>query len=117
MSNTSVPAAAEGMSAYPRNPQRIGFVRELLMRWGARAENASVNQTPVQESFMEEHRVKAQFLKDFATGKYGDLQSEDIDALLWSFLPEEDLDEAIRAVEGGVACSYSTFPSRSYPTG
>ncbi len=293
MSNTSVPAAAEGMSAYPRNPQRIGFVRELLMRWGARAENASVNQTPVQESFMnqhvdrralltssataaaaiavaseearggtsassvsreleglidakhaayerfeaaigragpleeehlpkgrelfvplsigggqsrslryselevveadlrddikrryaeqrqklvalskvapdlgrqstaalrkaeqadlrtlkrlikderarrsavgleqainerneasdaersalnavcsyrctsmEEHRVKAQFLKDFATGKYGDLQSEDIDALLWSFLPEEDLDEAIRAVEGGVA--------------
>lgn len=26
---------------------------------------------------MEEHRVKAEFLMEFATGKYGDLQSED----------------------------------------
>lgn len=50
---------------------------------------------------MEEHRAKAEFLKDFATGKYGDLQPEDIDALLWSFLPEEALDEAVKASEGG----------------
>ncbi|ADV12917.1 hypothetical protein Mesci_3800 [Mesorhizobium ciceri biovar biserrulae WSM1271] len=49
---------------------------------------------------MEEHRVRAKFLMEFATGKYGDLQTEDIDALLWSFLPEEALDEAVRASEG-----------------
>lgn len=48
---------------------------------------------------MEEHRVKAEFLKDFATGKYGDLQSEDVDALLWSFLPLEALEAAVEAVE------------------
>ncbi|MER8745861.1 hypothetical protein NKH54_22660 [Mesorhizobium sp. M1004] len=52
---------------------------------------------------MEEHRVKSQFLMEFATGKYGDLQSEDIDALLWSFLPVEALEAAVEAVEGGVA--------------
>ncbi|RWN47386.1 MAG: hypothetical protein EOS03_13660 [Mesorhizobium sp.] len=46
---------------------------------------------------MEEHRIKAEFLKDFATGKYGDLQSEDVDALLWSFLPEEALEAAVKA--------------------
>lgn len=49
---------------------------------------------------MEEHRVKAEFLKDFATGKYGDLQPEDVDALLWSFLPVEALEAAIGSVEG-----------------
>ena len=49
---------------------------------------------------MEEHRVKAEFLKDFATGKYGDLQPEDVDALLWSFLPVEALEAAVEAVEG-----------------
>ncbi|WP_164757791.1 hypothetical protein [Mesorhizobium sp. M7D.F.Ca.US.004.01.2.1] len=52
---------------------------------------------------MEEHRVKAEFLKEFATGKYGDLQTEDIDALLWSFLPEEALEDAVKASEGGAA--------------
>ncbi|MCA0000985.1 MULTISPECIES: hypothetical protein [unclassified Mesorhizobium] len=52
---------------------------------------------------MEEHRVKAEFLLEFATGKFGDLQPEDVDALLWSFLPEEALEEAVKAVEGGVA--------------
>ncbi|UVK55089.1 hypothetical protein DBIPINDM_001579 [Mesorhizobium sp. AR02] len=46
---------------------------------------------------MEEHRVKAEFLKEFATGKYGDLQPEDVDALLWSFLPSDV------AEEGGAA--------------
>ncbi|RUZ76928.1 hypothetical protein EN943_15580 [Mesorhizobium sp. M7A.F.Ca.US.006.01.1.1] len=48
---------------------------------------------------MEEHRVRAEFLMEFATGKYGDLQTEDIDALLWSFLPVEALDAAVEAVE------------------
>ncbi|WP_168992071.1 MULTISPECIES: hypothetical protein [Mesorhizobium] len=38
---------------------------------------------------MEEHQVKAVFLKEFATGKYGDLQPEDVDALLQSSLPVE----------------------------
>lgn len=52
---------------------------------------------------MEEHRVKAAFLLEFATGKYGDLQSEDIDALLWSFLPVEALEDAVKASEGGDA--------------
>lgn len=55
MSNPPVPASAEGMSTYPRNPHRFGFVRELLMRWGSRASTASVNQTLVQESFMNQH--------------------------------------------------------------
>ncbi|TPL49295.1 hypothetical protein FJ937_17410 [Mesorhizobium sp. B2-4-4] len=47
---------------------------------------------------MEEHRVKAEFLLEFATGKFGDLQPEDVDALLWSFLPEEALEAAVKAV-------------------
>jgi len=51
---------------------------------------------------MEEHRVKAEFLKDFATGKYGDLQPEDLDALLWSSLPVEALEAAVGSVEGQV---------------
>ncbi|ESZ53462.1 hypothetical protein X729_31795 [Mesorhizobium sp. L103C131B0] len=45
---------------------------------------------------MEAHRVRAEFLMEFATGKYGDLQSEDVDALLWSFLPVEALMESGR---------------------
>jgi hypothetical protein len=36
---------------------------------------------------MEECRVKAAFLLEFATGKYGDLQPEDLEPLLRSFLP------------------------------
>ena len=39
-------------------------------------------------------------MKDFATGKYGDLQPEDVEALLWSFLPVEALEAAVEAVEG-----------------
>lgn len=39
---------------------------------------------------------RAEFLMEFATGKYGDLQSEDVDALLWSFLPVEALMESGR---------------------
>ncbi|ESX81607.1 hypothetical protein X756_31945 [Mesorhizobium sp. LSHC412B00] len=38
---------------------------------------------------------------EFATGKYGDLQSEDVDALLWSFLPVEALEAAVGSVESG----------------
>ncbi|MER9105623.1 hypothetical protein NKH95_16925 [Mesorhizobium sp. M0848] len=52
---------------------------------------------------MEELRTKAEFLKEFATGKYGDVQPEDVDALLWSFLPEEALEDAVKASEGGAA--------------
>ncbi|MES0198573.1 hypothetical protein [Mesorhizobium sp. M0011] len=52
---------------------------------------------------MEEHRTKAEFLKEFATGKYGDLQPEDVDALLWSFLPEEALEHAVKPSESGAA--------------
>ncbi|QKC86065.1 hypothetical protein EB232_07680 [Mesorhizobium sp. NZP2077] len=52
---------------------------------------------------MEECRVKATFLLEFATGRYGDLQPEDVDALLWSFLPVEALESAVKASEGGAA--------------
>jgi hypothetical protein len=34
MPKTPVRAAAEGMPNYPRNPQRLGFFRELLMGAG-----------------------------------------------------------------------------------
>ncbi|MER9398374.1 hypothetical protein NKI46_09585 [Mesorhizobium sp. M0615] len=44
---------------------------------------------------MEAHRVRAEFLMEFATGKYGD------DALLWSFLPVEALEAAVGSVESG----------------
>ncbi|MER9859133.1 MULTISPECIES: hypothetical protein [unclassified Mesorhizobium] len=46
-------------------------------------------------------------MKEFATGKYGDLQSEDVDALLWSFLPEEALEDAVKASESGAALKLS----------
>ncbi|WP_281040882.1 hypothetical protein [Mesorhizobium sp. M7A.F.Ca.US.011.01.1.1] len=42
-------------------------------------------------------------MKEFATGKYGDLQPEDVDALLWSFLPEEALEHAVKPSESGAA--------------
>ncbi|ESZ28028.1 hypothetical protein X734_10835 [Mesorhizobium sp. L2C084A000] len=34
---------------------------------------------------------------------YSRTKHEDIDALLWSFLPEEVLEEAVNASEGGAA--------------
>ncbi|RWK12164.1 hypothetical protein [Mesorhizobium sp.] len=57
MSDTNVQAAAEGMSDYPRNPQRFtpvrAFFRKVLMPWHARAENKP--EPIVQESFMNQH--------------------------------------------------------------
>ncbi|RWX70523.1 hypothetical protein EN780_03110 [Mesorhizobium sp. M4B.F.Ca.ET.089.01.1.1] len=57
MSNTNAQTAAEGMSDYPRNPQRFthvrAFFRKVLMPWHARAE--SQTEPIVQESFMNQH--------------------------------------------------------------
>ncbi|WP_155922488.1 hypothetical protein [Mesorhizobium sp. L103C131B0] len=55
MSHVAVRAPAEDLPCYPRNPQRFGFVRELLMRWSSRADRPSSDQPFVQESFMNQH--------------------------------------------------------------
>ncbi|UVK43262.1 hypothetical protein BPNPMPFG_005040 [Mesorhizobium sp. AR07] len=83
----------------------VGLEQALQERDAASdAERSSINAVCAYRcTIMEEHRIKAEFLLEFCTGKYGDLQSEDIDALLWSFLPVEALESAVKASEGGAA--------------
>lgn len=83
----------------------VGLEQALEERDAASdAERSSINAVcSYRCASMEEHRIKAEFLMEFCTGKYGDLQAEDIDALLWSFLPAEALDVAVKASEGGAA--------------
>ncbi|MER9018892.1 hypothetical protein [Mesorhizobium sp. M0898] len=66
MPNTTVRAAGEGMPIYPRNPHFLGFVRKLLLSWSSRAENASVIQSSVQESFMNQHVSRRAFVETAA---------------------------------------------------
>lgn len=83
----------------------VGLEQALEERDAASdAERSSINAVCAYRcTSMEEHRIKAEFLLEFCTGRYGDLQSEDIDALLWSFLPVEALEGAVKGSESGAA--------------
>lgn len=57
MPNTPVRAAAGGLSDFPRNSQRFGFLRESLLSWNSRAASdpATPSSVSVEDKFMNQH--------------------------------------------------------------
>lgn len=107
MPNNTVRAAAEGMPKYPRNPQREGFVRKMLMFWHARAGREPATPNEPVESFMNQHvnrrllvgtAAMAAFSGAAIAGEPGSSVSEQLQKLAIQFQDEaKRIDPTIRS--------------------